>query len=81
MGLRIILTIVILWLVYTVARRYLQQRHQHNVADRNKRYQKTVRCEHCGTHLPAAEALSNAGKDYCCQAHLEADRQPPGGDQ
>lgn len=31
-----------------------------------------VRCAHCGTHVPAAEALVDAGSNYCCDAHRRA---------
>lgn len=31
-----------------------------------------VSCAHCGVHLPASEALLEAGRSYCCAAHRQA---------
>jgi len=31
-----------------------------------------VRCNHCGTHLPAPEAQQRNGKFYCSREHLLA---------
>jgi len=37
--------------------------------------QAMVRCAHCGTHLPVADAVSGAGGAlYCSDAHRKADR-------
>ena len=33
-----------------------------------------VRCEHCGVHLPASEAVSAEGRSYCSVEHRDADR-------
>ena len=29
-------------------------------------------CAHCGVHLPASDALSSGGRDYCSEAHSDA---------
>jgi len=31
--------------------------------------EKMVTCVHCGVHLPESEAVSVAGRIYCCEAH------------
>lgn len=31
-----------------------------------------VACAHCGTHLPASEALTHQGRAYCCAEHRDA---------
>lgn len=31
-----------------------------------------VRCAHCGTHVPAHEALERSGRHYCSLEHLNA---------
>lgn len=31
-----------------------------------------VRCAHCGTHVPAHEALERGGQHYCSLEHLKA---------
>lgn len=37
-------------------------------ADR-RRAQTMVECAHCGLHLPAADALAEGSRLYCCDAH------------
>lgn len=32
-----------------------------------------VKCDRCGMHLPASEALSARGKHYCSAAHRDGD--------
>ncbi|AOU99762.1 hypothetical protein BI364_14380 [Acidihalobacter yilgarnensis] len=34
----------------------------------------TVRCERCGVHLPADEAVAYHDRHYCSVEHLEDDR-------
>lgn len=34
--------------------------------------QPMVRCDHCGVHLAASEALPAQGRHYCCEAHRRA---------
>jgi uncharacterized protein len=28
-----------------------------------------AQCAHCGLHFPRAEAISDAGQDFCCKDH------------
>lgn len=28
-----------------------------------------TKCSHCGLHFPQAEAVSDTGRDYCCEDH------------
>ncbi len=75
MGLRLILIIIAIWVVYSLIKRGMrlnadQQNRQKN--DTNEA-EDMVRCEHCGTHLPLSEALQKDGRHYCCQEHLKAD--------
>lgn len=37
-----------------------------------------VRCNHCGVHLPRAQAVQNRERWYCSQAHLEQDGKAGG---
>ena len=32
----------------------------------------TVRCAHCGLHVPKSEALCDGERCFCCEAHREA---------
>lgn len=36
-----------------------------------------VQCAHCGTYVPRAEALTDAGKSYCSSEHLRAAQRTP----
>jgi len=37
-------------------------------------YQKTVRCEHCGTHIPESSALKMDNHYYCNEKHYLEDK-------
>jgi uncharacterized protein len=37
-------------------------------------YQKTVRCEHCGTHIPETTALKVDNHFYCNEKHYLEDK-------
>lgn len=34
-----------------------------------------VACRHCGVHLPASDAISDARGHYCCVEHLRLQRE------
>ena len=36
-----------------------------------------VSCRHCGVHLPASEAISDARGHYCSVEHLRLQRKEP----
>jgi uncharacterized protein len=38
-----------------------------------------LRCDQCGIHIPASEAVTAAGKHYCSIAHRDVDRAAGGG--
>jgi uncharacterized protein len=45
-----------------------------NSANPSKLGEPMLRCESCGTHFPASEALYNlAGAAYCCEPHRAGD--------
>jgi uncharacterized protein len=76
MGLRLVLLILAIWVVYSVIRRNLRRNRNATHAPPEKRpVVDMVRCQHCGTHLPAPESIQRDGKHYCSRAHLEADRR------
>ena len=31
-----------------------------------------MRCEHCGVHVPASEAITDGDRVYCSEAHRQA---------
>jgi uncharacterized protein len=75
MGLRLILFLFAIWVIYSIVRHTLR-RKRNATALRTKRPEvDMVRCQHCGIHLPAPESLQQEGKHYCSREHLEADRR------
>ena len=78
MGLRLILTLLAVWLLYVLIVRGIRTRRRNAQRTPPKPVVDMVRCKHCGTHLPAPEALRNSGRYYCCRAHLDADRSGSG---
>jgi uncharacterized protein len=42
---------------------------------RVSRHGTMVRCEHCGLHVPASEAVRSENKFFCSNSHLEDYRQ------
>ncbi len=71
MGLRLILIIAGIWILYTIIRRYIQQRHSTKQDTPPGKSVEMVKCAYCDTHLPAPDAIEYEEKYYCCQAHLE----------
>lgn len=68
---RIVIIVLVLWVIVRIARTLLQPRSGQN---RPNRVEVTLtRCDHCGLHVPAAEAIHDGGRSYCCEAHRRAD--------
>jgi len=64
---RIVIIVLVLWVIVRIARTLLQPRGG------KKRVEVTLaRCDHCGLHVPAAEAIHDGGRSYCCEAHRQA---------
>jgi uncharacterized protein len=57
---------VIIWLL-THQRRSV--RHDGSAASAPRPAEKMVACARCGVHLPQSEAVSVAGRYYCCPEH------------
>jgi uncharacterized protein len=70
MGIRLLFVLVVVLLVLWLVRRLLRS-HQPPHREISSRM---VRCEHCGLHVPADEAVWGDHKSYCCEAHRDADR-------
>lgn len=45
-----------------------------------ERPQDLLACEHCGLHLPRADACFKKGRPYCSQEHADADQDVSGKD-
>ncbi len=67
MGLiRILIIFVVLWLIVRLVRRHLLPPAKGGPM---RKGEKMVRCEHCGTFVPAGDAVSEKGHFYCSQEH------------
>jgi len=66
-GLRLILVVAALWVLYRLVRAQLDAG-----AGRRRRIrspERMVRCEHCDVHVPASEAVERGGHVFCGEAH------------
>ena len=75
MGLRLLVLALALWIVYVFLRRILRARKDAASKNSSPPAVNMVRCDYCGTHLPAPEAVPGNGKRYCCPAHRQADKE------
>jgi len=73
MGLiRLVVILVIVWLVYSITRRWiasLEQKKEQKKQQRPSRISTMVSCAHCGLHVPQDDALQAQGKYYCSDEH------------
>lgn len=69
MGLRLILVILALWLVFLIIRHLLRQSEKPQAKLTNKKEVDTVQCIHCGVHLPKDEAIYEEPDFYCSKEH------------
>ena len=46
-----------------------QSRSKKDIRSESLEYKDTVRCEHCGTHIPLSSALKVDDHFYCNEAH------------
>jgi len=67
---RLILILLVLWAVYGLVRqvRGAAQRRDGQPANKAKTGE-MVRCDHCGTHVPAENAIISDSGTYCCEEH------------
>ena len=63
---KILLIIAAVWLVVFLLRRKLSAPRAENPTIREVR---TVRCAHCGMHVPESEAVRSQGHDFCSLEH------------
>ncbi|PUE01199.1 MAG: hypothetical protein C3L25_03965 [Candidatus Sedimenticola endophacoides] len=72
MGLRTLLFLFALGLVYLALRNYLGRGKTLDKQPRTPAFRKTLRCDHCGTHVPSEEAVKTASGSFCCPEHATA---------
>ncbi|MES9962857.1 MAG: PP0621 family protein [Candidatus Sedimenticola sp. 20ELBAFRAG] len=70
MGLRFLLVVLGVWIIYLFARNYLKNRAK-NTKKTVRPTEQMIRCDHCGTHVPESEAVTRNGKTFCSEAHAD----------
>jgi len=67
---RLILILLVLWLLFSLAR-YIQRlgRTRDGKPASSVKTGRMVQCDHCGTHLPAENAIIDESGSYCCEEH------------
>ena len=75
MGIRYILIIIAIWVLFLLLRNVRRRRRLNASRPAGQRQPvDMVRCRHCGTHLPAPEALRKGADYFCSREHLLAER-------
>lgn len=65
---RLLLIVGLIGLAYYALQKFLAAPQKSK--KKQGRFQPMVRCEHCGVHLPQAEAIArNDATFYCCDEH------------
>lgn len=75
MGIRYILLGLVLWLLFSIIRRYLWRRKRERKARLARRAKNMVACDYCDIHLPQDEAICHDGHYYCCKDHLRLSKK------
>jgi len=73
---RLIAIAVVLWLAWTILRRWLARARAHRPlrggGHAPRQVEQMVRCAHCGLHVPEKEAVAAGGRHYCSTRHRDA---------
>ena len=73
---RTLFIIIALALAFVIIKRLITTQSRSKTSNRPSTldYKNTVRCEHCGTHLPMATAYKADDKYYCDEKHYLEDK-------
>ncbi|MBI5612370.1 MAG: hypothetical protein HY942_04790 [Gammaproteobacteria bacterium] len=69
---RILIVLAGLWVILGLVKRFLAKRRS-AAPKPPATNDDVVPCAHCGVYVPRAEAVHARGRNYCSQAHSEAD--------
>ena len=67
--LRLTLLIVLVWVGYKLVRKFMAPAAPKAPSGQ---FETMVSCSHCGLHLPQSNAITHAGRHYCCQEHANS---------
>jgi uncharacterized protein len=71
---RLLAIAALIWIVYGLVRRYLNKSATTLKKDPVRPIESMVRCEQCGLHIPAAEAVRDGNHTFCSPGHRDAHR-------
>ena len=69
---RLLLILLLIWAIYKVMQLFRQPTGQHTKSGNDP--EKMLKCDYCGTHIPAHEAIRTGGGTYCCPQHRDQDQ-------
>jgi len=72
MILRLLFGLLILWVIYRGIK--LIGKTGENDSEDNGQPEKILRCDYCGTHIPAHEAIRTSSGTYCSSQHRDQDQ-------
>jgi len=75
-GLKLIVLFFAIWILVAVIAQLRRSRHRRRPSNRMAEV-RSVRCAHCGLHLPATDAHYAAGVPYCSKDHLALGPREP----
>ena len=71
---RLLAIAALIWIVYSLVRRYLRKPATVLKKDTARPIESMVRCEQCGLHIPATEAIRDGDQTFCSPGHRDAHR-------
>jgi uncharacterized protein len=72
MGLfRLIILFALIWLAYSIYKRYQASSSNHSNDHSDVATQKMVMCEVCDVHIPLNEAIEENNHYFCSQEHVD----------
>lgn len=69
---RLLAIAALIWIIYRMVQTRRRNRGSLGQRPGSTAVENMVKCEHCGLHIPQAEAVYGDGKAYCSREHLEA---------
>ncbi|MES9939308.1 MAG: PP0621 family protein [Candidatus Thiodiazotropha sp. 6PLUC2] len=72
MGLKTIFFGLAIWGIYLIVRHFARLKSDQKGANRQVKSVESVKCDHCGLHIPKNEAVEKRGVYFCSKDHLLA---------
>lgn len=69
---RILVIAAVVWLAYTLFRRWLAAKTPPSPGMGGRPQERMVKCAYCGVHVPESQALRSGNLSYCSPEHRDA---------